>query len=203
MRRWIYGLFCLILAMTFVRGADEKTVADNERRVTELVAALKAKDAAARKDAAKALAEMGVESCAAAPTLGEAVLDDDLDVRREAARALIYIGRPAVSVLMGILKEKDRNARKLAAEALGAIGSPARPAVQTLVNLAQNGGDKATRRAALYALGRMGWGRMGSTGSEVVPVLMEARRKRTRNSGGPLRRRSARSAPLRRPRSAR
>ena len=62
MKRWACGLLAAILSLAGARAADEKTVADTERRVAELITALKAKDAAARKDAAKALAEVGAEA---------------------------------------------------------------------------------------------------------------------------------------------
>ena len=169
MRRWACGLLATAVALACVRGAEQKTLADNERQVAEQIAALKSKDAAARKDAAGALTAERRVPAAAAPPLGEALLDDDLDVRQEAARALIGIGRPAVAVLVGVLKEKDRNARKLAVQALGELGSRARSALPQLMNLVKNDGDKAVRIGAAFALGRM-----GTAGNAAVSVLTTA-----------------------------
>src|SRR5262249_49506989 len=134
MRRLLCGVLPACLALACVRGADEKAE-ETGKRVTELSAALKSKDVAARKSAAKALADLGGESRPAVGALGDAMLDEDLQVRLDAARALIGVGRPAVPALLAVLKERDRNARKLAAQALGEIGPAARSAIPQLANL--------------------------------------------------------------------
>jgi hypothetical protein len=68
------------------------------------------------------------------PALIQALGDDDWDVRRAAAEALVKIGTPAVPALIQALGDSDWDVRRAAAEALGAIGDPqAVPAlIQTL-----------------------------------------------------------------------
>ncbi|MEM4359476.1 MAG: HEAT repeat domain-containing protein [Candidatus Bilamarchaeaceae archaeon] len=48
--------------------------------------------------------------------------DEDRNVRREAAEALVKIGKPAVPALIDALKDENRSVRERAAEALGKIG---------------------------------------------------------------------------------
>jgi hypothetical protein len=64
--------------------------------VPKLVAALKAKDPAARREAANALGLAGADAKAAVPALVGALKDPDPQVRGTAARALSAVGPPAV-----------------------------------------------------------------------------------------------------------
>src|SRR5262245_3189351 len=116
------AVFVVMLATVSTRG-EEPTFKD--RPLSAWVADLKAKDAGTRRDAAKALAELGSEAASAANALGELLRDEELEVRREAAQALPRLGRRAVPVLAAALKDRGRTTRKLAAEALAVMGANA------------------------------------------------------------------------------
>jgi HEAT repeat protein len=104
---------------------------DSKRRelsVADLVAALKAGDAAERAAAALALGERGEGAPEAWPALAEALRDRDADVRSAAAQALGKAGRPAhvTAMALGRTEQDDRDAevRRAAREALAAVGRP-------------------------------------------------------------------------------
>ncbi len=100
--------------------------------LSALVAALDGPDLVAA-EAAKSLGKLGAR--AAAPALGGALGRSDVNVRREAARALAKLGRDAEPALQALIEALDRDGdrvvRQQAADALGRIGSPnAVPALQ-------------------------------------------------------------------------
>src|SRR5688572_19732583 len=117
MTRFAWGMALAVMFSPVPGSGEEPTYKD--RPLSAWVADLKAKDAATRKGAAKALSELGSEAASAASALGELLRDEELEVRREAAQALPCLGRRAVPVLAAALKDRGRTTRKLAAEALG------------------------------------------------------------------------------------
>lgn len=81
--------------------------------------------------------------------------DPDANVRQEAARALGYIGLEAVPALLKALGDPDANVRPEAASALGEIGPVAKQAIPELERLAEEDPNRAVRRSALEALGKI------------------------------------------------
>jgi hypothetical protein len=75
------------------------------------------------------------------------------DVSQAAAEALIRFGPKAVGVLIGVLKNPDARARRLAASTLGEIGD--KRAAESLAPVVQADEDYAVRTAAVTALGQL------------------------------------------------
>jgi HEAT repeat protein len=139
-------------------------------RVPHLVAALKSKDAAARRKAANALGLAGADARAAVPALVEALKDHDPQVRGTAARALSAIGPAAVPALLKVAESSpDRPARSLAYLALGEVRPIETEASRALV-AALKDPDKEVRAAAAFALVGLG--------AEAVPPLRQALKAR-------------------------
>ena len=85
----------------------------------------------------------------------ERLKDEDEDVRRNAAEALVKIGEPAVEPLIKVLKDKNAKVRGDAAYALGRIGD--KRAVDALIEVLRNEDDDAlVRLSAAEALIRIG-----------------------------------------------
>jgi hypothetical protein len=102
-------------------------------RVPQLVAALKSKDAEARRKAANTLGLAGAEAKAAVPALAEALKDSDPEARGYAASALAAIGAPAAPALLKAADAgPDREVRDLAGLALEAIDPDFRAALPAL-----------------------------------------------------------------------
>jgi HEAT repeat protein len=83
---------------------------------------------------------MGHKAREAAPALGEALADPEVDVRMGSAMALESIGpdaAPAVPALVKALKDREGVVRQRAAIALGSIGPAAQGAVPALVEAAR------------------------------------------------------------------
>ena len=112
-----------------------------------------------------------------AGTVGDltALLDhEDLDLRREAAKALVHIGSPeATDALVGALRSPHEGMPGHAAFCLGVAGGTR--ALEALLATARRDGGAETlelAREAVRALGRMGR-------SEAVPVLAELLQRRS------------------------
>jgi HEAT repeat protein len=132
-----------------IRAAKALGKIGGRQAVNSLFEALKdSRDAPVRWEAAYALAEIGEP---AVEPLIEALRHGG--ARRRAARALAKIGKPAVEPLAKALSDKDRFARRKAAQALGEIGD--RRAVEPLIR-ALNDSDEIARRWAARALGEIG-----------------------------------------------
>jgi hypothetical protein len=119
-----------VRAIGAVGGADA---------VPHLRAALTDDEDMVRRDAASALGEIGTPAADAVPDLVRLVGEDTDDgVRRAAAEALGRLGATpqaaeAVAGLVAMLWSDNGEARANAAQALGALGAVARPAVPELV----------------------------------------------------------------------
>jgi tetratricopeptide (TPR) repeat protein len=128
----------------------------------------KSEDSRVRVTAVGGLAELGAAAVSAVPALAEALKDKDLNVRYFAAGALKKIGpaaAPAVPALIVALSTHPatepglegppryyKDARTVAAEALGAIGPPARAAAPRLRELAARDAEAEVKSAATAAL---------------------------------------------------
>jgi HEAT repeat protein len=122
--------------------------------------------------ASAALAAMGAD---ALPALEQAIQSPQKAVRPGVLSALERMARTPppsptrlVAVLRVGLKDDDKFSRERAANALGAIGPAAEPAVSDLVAELAATEDPAVRRAAAWALGRI-----GPKASAAVPTLKE------------------------------
>src|SRR5262249_57358 len=121
--------------------------------------ALKDESAGVRIEAAGSLAKMG---SAAAPTLkalGEALKDNQQDVRLNALKAIAAIGREANEVVLPqlhqALVERDKNTRLQPIEAVGGIGAEDPKTIEILVDLLQ---EKDLRKSVTEAIVRIGKG---------------------------------------------
>lgn len=121
-----------------------------------------------RAVAAQGLAEIAADAVSLAGPLGRALKDNNLNVRYYAAKALGKMGAaaaPAVADLIGALdthpsREPDlegppryyKDARWVAADALGAIGPPAKSALPKLREVAAQDDEAEVREAAAAAV---------------------------------------------------
>ena len=94
-----------------------------------------------------------IETADAVPALGAALSDDDVCVRRMAARLLGRVKhRSALTMLMGRLEDGDERTRQMAAVGLGYAES--RDAVEALLSVLDDR-IAAVRAAATWALGEI------------------------------------------------
>ncbi len=115
---------------------------DAKAATPALVTALKDKDMFVRRFAAMALGEIGADSRDALPGLKKALDDPRKEVQEAAATAMGKMGGEAVAPLAAAVKDGNRepDVRRKAVEALGALGSEARPAVTVLLDALKGGG---------------------------------------------------------------
>jgi HEAT repeat protein len=109
--------------------------------------------------------------------LTEAAGHPDAGVRTDAARHAARVGgRGGLRVLLDILNgERDLAVKRVAVQALGALGDPA--AAPFLVRIVTDGGDEEVQVAAIVALGRLGAG-------EALPALLGVVNRRGGLFGG-------------------
>jgi HEAT repeat protein len=122
--------------------------------VPALARALADSDYFSRWYAARTLARIGPEARAALPDLGRALGDPAMDVRKEAAEAIVRMGDPgpAAPRLVAALADPSEPVRALAAEALGGTGAAV---LSEIIKVVEHGGPEA-QRAAIEALSRIG-----------------------------------------------
>jgi len=148
----------------------------DDRAVASLIVALKDKDRYVRVAAVEALGNLGkpaIESLIASLTdensrirkgAAEVLNELDWEAKNESEKILyliakqewnkcVKLGGPAVKPLIAALKDKDRDVRKKAAEALGKLGDGR--AVESLI-AALKDKNGHIRAAAAEALGRIG-----------------------------------------------
>ncbi|MHB8897805.1 MAG: HEAT repeat domain-containing protein [Thermoguttaceae bacterium] len=110
-------------------------------------------------------------------TLVEALSDDDMRKRQQAAETLAEMGKeaqPAVPALVAALKDENEHFRTLAAIALGRIGCPeAKEArgvmIEILMNQSLDAEQPYARSMAVYALAYL-----TREPTELVPILVDA-----------------------------
>jgi HEAT repeat protein len=111
-------------------------------------------------------------SQAAVKPLAKACGDDDFEVRRNAALALANIGgedaRPAVPVLVEILRKGDLDSKRLAALAFRSIGNEAPEAIPDLLRILTKDPDTKLRYNTAIGLGGF-----QTDANKVVPVLVD------------------------------
>ncbi|MCA9155286.1 MAG: HEAT repeat domain-containing protein [Planctomycetales bacterium] len=130
--------------------------------VPELVESLASDNAEVRRSAAYALGKIGAESKPAVPALRKLVASEDRYDRIAAVWALLKIDasnprlrQVAVPLLIGALDHERMVVRLEAAEALGEIGSDAKPAVPALKGLLEDP-SPLVQAAAKSALAKIG-----------------------------------------------
>jgi HEAT repeat protein len=144
--------------------------ASDPQEVPALIKRLQGDDVAARIEAARDLADLGVIAKAAAPALTVALTDKSASLRRVAAGALGDVaGEAAIPALTKALRDTDAKVRWQAADALGRIGPKARSAVEPLM-AALKDKDSSMRGIAADALGGIGEGYARAA----VPALQQA-----------------------------
>ncbi len=125
-------------------------------RAREVLAkGLESPDATTRRQAARAIGSTGPAAAELAGKLGALLADPDVRVRRAALLAIATLG-PAAGALDAVVKLLDTPETALdAAEALGRMGSAARPAVKPLAKLLKS--EAVTERwAAVRAISQIG-----------------------------------------------
>jgi hypothetical protein len=75
--------------------------------VPALSESLNEEDVELKKNVMMILGEIGVPSTAAVPSLARALLDSHLEVRDCAAEAIVKIGMPGASLLVGAINDQD------------------------------------------------------------------------------------------------
>jgi len=108
--------------------------------------------------AAVRLGRLGPTSVDAAPDLADALEDQDENVARKAADALVAIGAGAVSSAVEKLASANTNARRLAVFVLGKLGPAASPAIDELRKRLQDE-DEEIRKLTEFAIRRVEGGR--------------------------------------------
>lgn len=119
-----------------------------------LIDVLQDADAGIRLRACIAFRRLEADGKAGIPALIVRLSDYDPDVRAQATEALSRIGPVAIKPLVGALKERDRNVRRGAAEALGWYGAEAKMTVIDLNEVAKDD-DESVKAAATTALKRI------------------------------------------------
>jgi hypothetical protein len=119
-----------------------------------------------RREIAKQLHELGEN---AVPALSVALRDPDVLMRRNAALVLAgFDSTTALADLIDALQDADSLVRAWSAQAIGAIGPAAKPAVPALIELLKHG-DEAARNSSCIGLRNI-----GPAASEALPALREA-----------------------------
>lgn len=131
-----------------------QVVAPPESAVPVLQQVLKDKKAPVRLVAAGRLRSLGLKAEPAASDLGQALADENEDVRIAASEALVRMGPAANNALRTALESKDTNAKKLALACLSSLG-PAAKEVLPAIEKAQNDPDKNISEAAKVLVGRL------------------------------------------------
>jgi HEAT repeat protein len=157
MRRFL-GISGILLCATLARGAE----------VGDLIKQLQDGDNDARRAAAKALGEGGVESKSAVPALIRALRSDkDLFVRRFSAQALGDIGPDAKSAIPALTVALNDSKPEVQIAAAGALGKMGPSGVQALIGILKDDAkDPTTHRQVVDSLSRAGAGAHAA-----VPVL--------------------------------
>jgi HEAT repeat protein len=162
------GQWAMTLASPQKMAAIEALQGGDPRALAVLRELARSEDSSLRVIAVGGLAELGKAGLEALPTLEAALGDKNLNVRYHAATGLRKIGPSAASAVPALIRALSTHptsepglegppryytdTRAVAAEALGAIGSGARPAVPRLKELAAKDSDPAVRSAAAAAL---------------------------------------------------
>ena len=131
-----------------------------------------------RKEIIKSLRRLGA---GALPALTRALSDPEVQMRRNAALALVYLGgghlaeaRPRLDIngampgLIRATEDEDADVRAWAAHALAEMGPGAAPAVRALIRLLSDK-EEGARNTSCLALGRI-----GPAAEAALPALREA-----------------------------
>ncbi len=123
--------------------------------VSGLVEALRDGDGRVRKEATIALGKIGPGAKDAVSSLVKVLIEGNPESRNDAAQALRGIGSAAVPLLIEALHERDADARRNAAAALGGIQPKPREAVSVLASTLKDK-EPLVRQASANALAQIG-----------------------------------------------
>ncbi len=124
---------------------------------------------AARSSAASALAEIGPAACCAIPELKHALVDEEPQVRIEAAYSLFLLDGGSLEGLDALicgLTDDDFYVRRNAAWTLNEIGSAAKDAIPALIKALKDPANQVAR----YAISALA--KMGPAAKDAIPILM-------------------------------
>lgn len=123
-----------------------------------------------RGAAAYALGEIGGDPEQVPPALCQALADPAPDVQRQAGLALATLGDETVPALRDLLKSREPNRRRDAAQVLEAIGPDARDAAADLALLLKD------KEAQVRAAGAAALAALGKEAQDAMPTLLEVLR---------------------------
>ncbi len=166
----VVTLACLSWAMNesqFTTASSRRALVHQGRSLDRWLAQLHHPEAEPRRQAVRAVREMGAPARAALPALQGALHDPDLAVRRETALALRELGPVALSTLCDSLREQEESVRSLLVWALGEVAcapevTPAQmqKAVRALLPVLHDR-EKVIRGGCETALIKFGQGKQG------------------------------------------
>jgi HEAT repeat protein len=120
-----------------------------------IYAMLRDKDKDVRSNAALALTSVKPDARLAAPAFRQALRDKTVAVTDCAIDGLTKLGAAGVPELSDALKDRDKDARRLAAEILGKLGQAAKPALPALKEATKDP-EAAVKDAAQKAIDAIG-----------------------------------------------
>lgn len=135
-------------------GKNVLDVQASGRAVPPLIQILKSRPVRLQVEAARALAELGLDARAAREALTDALRSDDKPLRRAAAEALAALGVEALGPMVKLTSDADARLREGAARTLGHMGVQARSALPTVARLVKDV-DPSVRAQAAMALWRI------------------------------------------------
>jgi len=127
--------------------------------IQELIKALSAVDAAARRVAAERLGALGEKAQSAAAALVKCVSDTDESVREACTSALEELGPPAkeqLAELTSLVKESSADVAYWAATLIGRLKDAGSSATDALAMCINDTKEMAVRERAAWALGEIG-----------------------------------------------
>jgi HEAT repeat protein len=169
MKKSIYALI-----VVFAAGCGGGPSYD-DKSMSQWLKDLKGRNTGQRRDAIRALGEIGKREPSASlkivPALVEALKDSEADVRRAAPAGLAKMGpnaKGAVPSLKEALSDSDKDVRSAALQALADI-DPSNPEVISTICKGLKDKDLDVRKAAVVALGSM-----GPAGKSALPALEQS-----------------------------
>jgi HEAT repeat protein len=143
-------LFAALMALAAGCQAESRYSTPTADDIPRLIQDLKEGDEMSRAHAAEALSYLGPDAKTALPALLLGLRDEAEQVRQNVLHAIIAIGPDATAIqpLTDSLKDSDHLVRALSANALGQLGSSARPSIPALREALQDRDPNVQKEAA-------------------------------------------------------